>query len=204
MGTLLRAKRSWAEWKLRTSKFPTFSSPSSQPSLQRHQHPKSIQFIRWKSPEGGAVKINCDGAKSPNGASAGFVIRSWTGQMLLAGARFIEQAPILVAEATAVRDGLIAALEAGYRRIAVEGDNHVVISAIQAQIKPPWKIATIIQDIRNLSKGCEDISFNHIYREGNMAADWIAKYGSSVRSISLTIFHYPPPVSSNVYLLMTI
>jgi len=43
--------------------------------------------------------------------------------MLLAGTRFLEHAPILVAEATAVRDGIIAALEAGYRRIAVEGDN---------------------------------------------------------------------------------
>ena len=187
-----RQKRSWAEWKLRTSKSPTFSSPPSHPYLQNHHHPKSIQFIRWQSPEGGAIKINCDGAKSHSGASAGFVIRSWTGRMLLAGARFLEQAPILVAEATAVRDGLIAALEAGYRCIAVEGDNQVVISAIQARIKPPWQIATIIEDIRNLSKGCEDISFKHIYREGNMAADWIAKYGSSIGSISLTFFHYPP------------
>ena len=82
--------------------------------------------------------------------------------MLLAGARFLEQAPILVAEATAVRDGLIAALEAGYRRIEVEGDNQVVISATQARITPPWQIATIIEDIWNLSKGCGDISFKHL------------------------------------------
>ena len=192
MGTLLRAKRSWAEWKLRTSKSLTFSSRSSQPYQYNHHLPKTIQFIRWQLPTGGGVKINCDGAKSPRGASAGFVIRSWTGRMLLAGTRFLEQAPILVAEATAVRDGIIAALEAGYRCIAVESDNQVVISAIQARIKPPWQIATTIEDIRNLSKECEDISFTHIYREGNMAADWIAKYGSSIRTTSLTLFHHPP------------
>ena len=112
--------------------------------------------------------------------------------MILAGTCFLEHAPILVAEATAVRDGIITALEAGYRRIAVEGDNQIVISAIQSRIKPPWQIASIIEDIKNLSKGCEDISFTHIYREGNRAADWIAKHGSSIRSISLTLFHYPP------------
>jgi len=47
----------------------------------------------------------------------------------MAGVRYLEQAPILVAEATAVRDGLKSALEAGYRHIEVEGDNQVVLNA---------------------------------------------------------------------------
>ena len=194
MGTLLRAKRSWAEWKLRNSTFSSsLSSHSSQHSLHPHHHPTHpIQYIRWRAPAGGAVKINCDGAKSPTGASAGFVIRSWTGELLRAGSRFLEQAPILVAEATAVRDGLIAALEAGYRRVEVESDNQVVIGAIQGRIKPPWRIATLIEDIGNLARRCEVVLFHHTYREGNRAADWMAKYGSHIRSTSLTLFHYPP------------
>jgi len=114
------------------------------------------------------------------------------GSFIMAGARFLEQAPILVAEATAVRDGLKSALEAGFRHIEVEGDNQVVIHAIQGQITPPWQIAPIIEDIRNLSAGAADISFHHIYREGNMAADWMAKYGSTFRPISLTLFPSPP------------
>jgi len=199
MGTLLRAKRSWAEWKLRTSTSPSLSSRSSPHPLQNHHPPKTIQYIRWRTPARGTVKINCDGAKSPNGASAGFVIRSWTGGLLLAGGRFLEQAPILVAEATAVRDGIIAALDAGFRSIEVEGDNQIVIRAIQGRIEPPWRIASLIEDIRNLSRRCEVILFNHTYREGNRAADWIAKYGSSIRSTSLTFFHHPPPESFNVY-----
>jgi len=192
MGILLRAQRSWAEWKLRNSTSSNLSSPPIQPYSPNCLHSNSTQSIRWQLPAGGAVKINCDGAKSPRGASAGFVLRSWTGSFIMAGTRYLEQAPILVAEATAVRDGLKSALEAGWRRIEVEGDNQVVMSAIQACITPPWQIATIIEDIRNLSEGCEDISFNHIYREGNMAADWVAKYGCHLRSISLTLFLAPP------------
>jgi len=110
----------------------------------------------------------------------------------MAGTRYLAQAPILVAEATAVRDGLKYALEAGYRHIEVEGDNQVVLNAIQGRITSPWKISTLIEDIKNLSAGCEDISFKHIYREANMAADWVAKYGCLLRSPSLTFFSSPP------------
>ena len=49
----------------------------------------------------------------------------------MAGSRFMENAPILVAEATAMRDGISAALQVGYRKIQVEGDNQIVIRVIQ-------------------------------------------------------------------------
>jgi len=98
----------------------SFSLPLAHPYIHNYPHSKSTQFIRWQSPAGGAIKINCDGAKSPRGASAGFVICSWNGSFILTGARFLEQVPILVAEVTTMGDGIKAPLEAGYRRIEVE------------------------------------------------------------------------------------
>ena len=191
-GTLLWAKRSWTEWKLRTSTSSTFSLPLSHPYPHYYIHPKPTQFIRWRSPAGETIKINCDGAKSPRGASAGFVIHNWNGSFILAGACFLEQVPILVAEATTMKDGLKTAIDAGYRRIEVKGDNQVVINAIQVWTSPAWRIAAIIENIRNLIKECDSISFNHIYREGNMAADWVAKYRCTLRLTSLSCFSYPP------------
>ena len=192
MGTLLRAKRSWAEWKLRTSSSPILSSSTTSTHSPHRLHSNIPHFIRWHPPAGGNVKLNCDGAKSSRGASAGFVLRSWTGGFIMAGTRYLEQAPVLVAEATAVRDGLKSAIEAGWKRIQVEGDNKVVISAICGNITPPWQIAAIIEDTRTLSRGCDDITFTHIYRESNMAADWVAKFGCHLRSVSLNIFDAPP------------
>ena len=110
----------------------------------------------------------------------------------MAGSRFMENAPILVAEATAMRDGICAALQAGYRKIQVEGDNQIVIRAVQKQIHTPWQIGPILQDIWNLLRNCESISFQHIFREGNMAADWMAKFGCSLRYHSLSFFTSPP------------
>ena len=110
----------------------------------------------------------------------------------MAGTRFMEHASVIVTEATAMRDGICAALNAGYRKILVEGDNQIVIKAIQNQIHIPWRIVPLFEDIRNMINSCENISFTHIYREGNMAADWMAKYGCLLRCNSLSIFSSPP------------
>ena len=42
----------------------------------------------------------------------------------MTGSRFMENDSILVAEATAMRDGINAALQAGYRKIQVEDDSN--------------------------------------------------------------------------------
>ena len=150
------------------------------------------QLIRWKLPCGGFIKINFDGSKSAAGAAAGFVLRNWQGGFIKAGSCFLEHASILVAEATAIRDGISAALQAEFRRIEVKGDNQIVLKAVQKQIHTPWQIATVLEDIWNMISSCELILSRHIYHEGNMADDWMAKYGCSLCCYSLSIFSYPP------------
>jgi len=59
----------------------------------------------------------------------------------------MECASILVAEATTMRDGISAALQPGFRRIEVEGDNQIVLQAVQKQIHAPWQITPILEDI---------------------------------------------------------
>jgi len=91
-----------------------------------------------------------------------------------------------------MRDGISTAIQAGFRRLEVEGDNQIVIKAVQKQIQVPWQIAPILEDIWNMTTCCESVLFKHTYREGNMAADWVAKYGCVVRSYSLGLFFSPP------------
>ena len=186
MGSLLRAKRIWAEWKLRTTVFHPHSI-----HLPPTPAPKATHLIGWRSPPGGYIKLNFDGTHSSSGAAAGFVLRNWVGRLLQAGTRFLEGAPILVAEATAMRDGIQAALATGCRHIIVEGDNKIVIQAIQGQSHIPWKIQLLIRDIHNMIPPHVHCLFQHTYREGNMAADWVAKYGCSIRTRSIFSFSFP-------------
>ena len=103
----------------------------------------------------------------------------------------MEDAPILVVEATAVRDRIKAALATGSRKLLVEGDNKIVIQAIKGQIHTPWQIQTLVHDILNMIPPYVHCLFQHIYREGNLAADWVAKYGCIVRSASIFSLSFP-------------
>ena len=177
---------------VRVSSLVTNSSKPYNSLPHSHQLPKGHHLIGWTSPRGGYIKINFDGSKSAARAAAGFVIRNWQGGFISAGVRFLEQASILVAEATAMRDGVRAAIQAGFSRLEVEGDNQIVIQAVQKQIQVPWQIAPILEDIWNMITCCESVLFKHTYREGNMAVDWMAKYGCVVKSHSLGLFFSPP------------
>uniref|UniRef100_A0A7C8ZI67 RNase H type-1 domain-containing protein n=1 Tax=Opuntia streptacantha TaxID=393608 RepID=A0A7C8ZI67_OPUST len=88
MGTLVRAKRNWAEWTLRNRMATAFHYNShNSPQVVPH-HTQPLQFIGWKLPQGGFVKLNFDGTKSAAVAAAGFVLRNWQGSFITAGARF--------------------------------------------------------------------------------------------------------------------
>ena len=46
-------------------------------------------------------------------------------------------APILVSDATALRDGLKVAIDAGRKHLSIEGDNRIVIQEIKGDIRIP-------------------------------------------------------------------
>ena len=73
--------------------------------------------------------------------------------------------------------GIRVALAAGYHHLIVEGYNRVVIQTIQGHIHIPWQIQTLLQDVHNML--CANVYYllQHAYRECNMTADWIVKYG---------------------------
>ena len=52
-----------------------------------------------------------------------------------------------MAEATAMHNGLQAAVQAGYTNIHIEGDNKILIDAVQGRIYPSWEIQILAQDI---------------------------------------------------------
>ena len=102
--------------------------------------------------------------------------------LIQAGAFPLGAASILVAEATALRNGLRAAVEAGFSKVIIEGDNQILIQAIQGLIQPPWEIQVLVQDIHYHIQSCVYAIVTHIFREANRAADWLAKLGLSLSS----------------------
>ena len=81
-----------------------------------------------------------------------------------------------------MRNGIQSGVQAGYIDIQIEGENRVLIQAVQGRIHTPWEIQILVQDIATFFTRCNTVITNHIYREGNRVVDWLAKYGLSCHS----------------------
>jgi len=140
---------------------------------------KCSRFIRWEPPPPDRVKLNFDGSLQRGMAAGGYVLRDWKGEVLMVGATSYGRTSIIMAEGRALRDGLQAVISGGYRKLEIEGDNMLIIQVIQDRAQIPWQLRNIILEIKGLLNQCFQVMIRHIYREANMAADWLSKYGHS-------------------------
>lgn len=177
--TLIRAKKANAEWRIRLELTHPLHSPFPNQSSGRR---RKTHWVAWRKPQRESIKINFDGSKTFHGAGGGFIIRNWEGRFIQAASFSLGGASVLVAEATAMRNGIKAALQAGFTDIHIEGDNKILIQAVQGHIQVPWEIQVLIQDIHTFLQHCNTVIVTHIFRQGNRAANWLAKYGVSLLS----------------------
>jgi ribonuclease HI len=80
-------------------------------------------------------------------AAAGFVVRDASGHPVLAMAKKLGMMEILVAEAMALREGLLVIPNLLNMHLIVEGDSKILIDAINGKIITPWKIKFLVLDI---------------------------------------------------------
>jgi len=78
---------------------------------------------------------------------------------------------VLVAEVTTMQNDIRIAVQAAFTNIQIEGDNKILIQAIQGHIQPPWEIQTLMQDVLTFLHLCNNTSIRHIFRQENHAAD---------------------------------
>lgn len=102
---------------------------------------------------------------------------------------------ILVVEAVALRDGLLAIPNSASLHLSVEGDSKILIDAVNEKIASPWKIKFLVLDILSLSHRFASIVFNHIFREANFVADSLVLLGHSTSPSML--WSNELPLSSN-------
>ncbi|GAA0138496.1 hypothetical protein LIER_00233 [Lithospermum erythrorhizon] len=81
----------------------------------------------------------------------------------------------LVAEAQALRQGMIFAHERRYGRIELESDSMQLIRIVNGSMKTPLEIDTIVADIIHLTKYLE-VKFQYIRRQTNNVTHCIAHW----------------------------
>ncbi|KAF5207808.1 Ribonuclease h domain [Thalictrum thalictroides] len=81
---------------------------------------------------------------------------------------------ITTIEVQAVEAGLQIAKEMGYTKVTVGADSMCTVDCINGRCSPTWRARKHVNAIKKLMAGMEEVQVQHIYRETNSCADYLA------------------------------
>jgi len=147
-----------------------------------HQKHKIDRVGNWHLPPYGILKINTDGSSrgNPGPAGIGGIGRDAMGSVIFIFSIYEGNQTINLVEGLAILAALKKAHALGWRRIVCEFDSQVLINLLIGQkvADVNWQLAMIVQQILQISSLMELVTFAHIPREWNRAADCLAKRAS--------------------------
>jgi ribonuclease HI len=159
------------------------SSLALRRTRRRHYEKQKVDRIgKWQPPSYGILKINTDGSSrgNPGPAGIGGIGRDAMGSVVFIFSIYEGIQTINLVEGLAILAALEKAHAQGWRRIVCESDSQVLINLLieQKVSDVNWKLARIVQQILKISSLMEFVTFVHIPREWNRAADCLAKWAS--------------------------
>ncbi|MED6171274.1 hypothetical protein PIB30_117389 [Stylosanthes scabra] len=147
-------------------------------ALQK-QRPSNNCNLRtnWEPPPRGWVKLNTDGAvwDSKNMAGCGGLIRTYDGSWVAGFTAKLGNCQVFQAELWGMRHGLQMAWDLGVRRIIVETDSAEALDKLNSMELTSQSFNSLVREIHSLKNRPWEILFQHIKREGNQCANWLAK-----------------------------
>ena len=88
-------------------------------------------------------------------------------------------------------DGLIVAWQMGFKEVQMESNSQAIINLIKGVEVSSILDKNLISQIRQLMAKDWRVKVQHIYREANFCADWLATY-SLMKEMGLTVYTQPP------------
>src|SRR5436190_17191390 len=123
------------------------------------------------------------------GAEAGIVLISPTGERLKYVLQIYFPASNNAAEYEALLHGLCIAISLGIRRLAVRGDSELVINQVQKEYScNNTKMLAYCQEVRKLEGTFDRLELTHVLRNDNNEADELAKMGSMRTPVPTGVF----------------
>ncbi|CAN1732274.1 Putative ribonuclease H protein At1g65750, partial [Linum perenne] len=131
-----------------------------------------------------------------NSAAAGGALRTLEGTVLLAFAANLGSCTITRAKLRSVVEGLNLAWNSGYRRVAVQVDSLCAVQLLSNPAESEHQHASIIAQFLQLKQRDWTIELQHIYREANFLADFLANRGHSLPFGTHTISPDDPGIAT--------
>ncbi|CAN1180887.1 Putative ribonuclease H protein At1g65750 [Linum perenne] len=165
--------------RIRNWTMTVMNASAQQEIIGAKNHERIRTDVAWEPGEAGWVVLNTDGSVIPGNsmAAAGGLIRTNDGRGLLAYCVNLGKCSIMRAELRGVIEGLRLAWNHGYRKVAVRVDSRAILSLVNGVANPSHLHAREATDIREFFKRDWEVTITHVYREGNVAADFLANLG---------------------------
>ncbi|CAL5332699.1 unnamed protein product [Camellia sinensis] len=124
------------------------------------------------------LKLNTDGCyRMARPGGFGGLLRDETGAWICGFYGKLENCTSLEAELWAVYKGLTIILQKGFHKVIIETDATEVVKLLEEGPGEHHLLRGLVADARIIFTGCQ-CTVQHIYREGNLCADAMAKLGA--------------------------
>jgi ribonuclease HI len=136
--------------------------------------------VSWEKLDLGWFKLNTDGSSlvNPGISGAGGLIRDHKGNLIVAFSEYVGIGSNNKAELLGVLIGLRKCKAMSLRNIVVELDSSLIVTWFEKGSCRVWYFEDFWEEIDLLLSGL-NTQFNHVFREGNQAVDWLNKHGSA-------------------------
>jgi hypothetical protein len=153
--------------------------------IPRH-HAKILPGHGWRPPDEDWIKINTDAGVSLGNrkSGAGGVARNPSGFIGAWSKPYPGVTNPLIAEALALRDGVIFAKLRGFTRVLMETDCKEVVDFWESRTGSRAVIAPIIQEIEGLVSSFLSFDVSHVMRSANTPAHLCAKHACTLEVTS--------------------
>ncbi|XP_073051225.1 uncharacterized protein [Primulina eburnea] len=147
------------------------------------------RMVRWTPPPPGWKSLNVDGScnHKSHKAGGGGILRDELGDWISGFTHNIGWCSVEEAELWAVRKGLELAWNSGYKKIVLGLDSAKVLQWLKKEEVPCSSVLNLLSTCFNILNREWEVRINHIYREQNRAADYLAseakKYQRGYRDI---------------------
>jgi ribonuclease HI len=147
--------------------------------MQKKEGSHAIQVEeKWKPPESGWVKLNCDAVLDERGRCFGLggILRDEKGFVLAAWSCSRSGLPApAAAEASALFHGINACKSMGISSLIIESDSLVIVSAVQDIEASSSRYGHLVDDITELLRFFSNWKIVHVRRSSNRAAHVLAR-----------------------------
>ncbi|GAA0169254.1 hypothetical protein LIER_23780 [Lithospermum erythrorhizon] len=136
-----------------------------------------VKILSWDKPLAQTLKLNVDTAFKAGKSGCGGIIRDHNGDLYYAVGKYGTNDSSLEAELDALLFCLQVCKTKGLYGIQVEVDSSMVVK-MTTHMMAHWRLHNKLSQVLSIFKSL-GVIIEHIYREKNLAADWIA--GNSMR-----------------------